>query len=157
MRRKASAILDWIQEAKEKLPPSKIDDYFDNSFRMSGSARKNSPYASAFPVRSDDGELAHGALALPVDGETDTDGRFQFNLLGANRLAILEFEGPNIAKCYVHVVTRNMEAVSAQPLETFGVRAGNVLRPRLSVRCGTDTTYRRHGHRHRDRSAVAKP
>ena len=117
------ALLDWIQEAKGKSPPRTVDDYFEPSL-ASGGTGKNSPYASAFPVHWNDGKLSHGGPALPADCETDKDGRFEFRQLGVDRLATLEFDGPSIARCLAHVVTRDMEPVSAKPPERFGVRTG---------------------------------
>jgi hypothetical protein len=52
--------------------------------------------------------------------ETDLDGRFQLSSFGENRLAIIEVEGPSIAKRILPVVTRDMEAISARPLGVRG-------------------------------------
>ena len=110
---------DWINESKEKSPPSKIEDYFENHRNAAG---KYSPYPGPFPTK--DGGLEHGSPGLPADVKTDQDGRFQLSGLGPNRLAVLELEGPAIAKCFVHVVTREIETVYAQPPENEGLRAG---------------------------------
>ena len=74
---------DWINESKEKSPPSKIEDYFENHRNAAG---KYSPYPGPFPTK--DGGLEHGSPGLPADVKTDQDGRFQLSGLGPNRLAV---------------------------------------------------------------------
>ena len=108
------AVAKWIKESQEKSPPKAMDAYFFGSSEQ---------YAGAFPTTWDDGGLAGGSQALPVYTKTDGDGRFSFKNLGENRLAMLEVDGPSIAKSYLAVVTRDMESVSARPLNMIGIRA----------------------------------
>ena len=116
------AIADWIQDAKEKSPPGNINQYFSSSANQM--TRRGSPFPGEFPGVWNDGRLEHRSPALPADVVTDSEGHFEFKQLGENRLAILEIEGPAIAKSMVHVVNRAIETVSAKPLETNGVRTG---------------------------------
>ena len=67
--------------------------------------------------------MGHGSAALPADSLTDEDGRFQFSNLGENRLAVVEFDGPTIAKSDVHVLTRDVEKFNATPTSYTGVHA----------------------------------
>ncbi len=116
------ALLDWLKEAKEKSPPANVDDYYNNSF--SASPTTKSPYAAAYPALWRDRFLQHGSLALPANTSTDEEGQFQLQGLGSNQLAVLELESPAIAKCYAHVVVRDMAPVAAKPFESMGVRTG---------------------------------
>ena len=112
------AIFDWMADAKKKPPPQNLSDYF-----YPGTDQRNSPYPGAFPAPWAD-LLARGSLALPVDAATDRDGRIHFDGLGANQLAVLEIEGSVIATSRVQVVLRDMEPVSAKPVESAQELAG---------------------------------
>ena len=114
-----NSIAEWITDAKKKSPPANPEDYF-----YPGMDARNSPYPGPFPTKWDDGFLTHGALAFPTDAVTDQDGRVHFDGLGADQLAILEIDGPLIAKCLVQVVARPMEPLPANPFESIGVVSG---------------------------------
>ena len=119
------ALLDWLKDAKEKSPPANIQDYYKNDgFINSGSSQVKSPYAGAYPAVWRDRYLAYGSPVLPADVSTDEKGQFQLTGLGADQMAILELECPQIAKSFAHVVVRNMTPISAKPFETTGVRTG---------------------------------
>jgi hypothetical protein len=115
------AIADWIQDAKKKPPPQNFEDY--SSYAGGSMMSHPSHFAGPFPWAWNDGFLAYGSLALPRDAVTDRDGRVEFKQLGANRLATLEIEGKAIAKSRLKVVVRDMETVSAEPLNNTGIRA----------------------------------
>lgn len=104
----------WLAEATEKTPPQKLGDYLFAS---------TDKYPSKFPTKII-GRLSHGSPALPADVQTDSDGRFELNGLGANRLAIIEVKSLRVAKSNLHVVNREMAPVSAKPLGLIGVQSG---------------------------------
>ena len=81
-------------------------------------------YPERFPFNFNDGGLAQDSPALPSAVETDESGRFEFRGLGADRLVTIQVEGPSIAKTNLLVVTRDMQPLSARPLDMVGVRSG---------------------------------
>src|SRR5262249_53643025 len=100
-----------------------------NATRMGG---KSAPYPKLFP-EGDDWQLVSNSMGLPPAVLTDKDGRFQIGSLGNNRLAILSIEGPDIAKAYVHVVTRDMEPLAAQPSDIYGIPSGTYFGRKLQI------------------------
>ncbi|REK17450.1 MAG: hypothetical protein DWQ37_06580 [Planctomycetota bacterium] len=115
----ADALLPWLKEAKEKAPPANVHDYYEADNNAGPS-----PYAGAYPAEWGDRFLVNGSPALPAETVTDENGWFQLSGLGTDQLAILGLESPEIAKCYAHVVVRDMAPVFAKPSEPMGLRAG---------------------------------
>jgi beta-lactamase regulating signal transducer with metallopeptidase domain/protocatechuate 3,4-dioxygenase beta subunit/5-hydroxyisourate hydrolase-like protein (transthyretin family) len=115
------ALQDWIAKAKELSPAKSVNDYLSI---MSSTTDSDGSYPAAFPALWNDGRLANGSPALPVDAQTDADGRFQFDSLGDNRLATIEIESPVLAKCYLPVITRQLDTLSARPPGFVGIRNG---------------------------------
>ena len=115
------ALQDWIAKAKETSAAKSVNDYLSI---MTSASDSDGSYPAAFPALWNDGILANGSPALPVDTRTDADGRFQFDSLGDNRLATIEIESPVLAKCYLPVITRQLDALSARPPGFVGIRSG---------------------------------
>ena len=126
----ARSIDDWLEDSKKKHAPANLADYFHyyvsaHGFYQSGYSKdSSSPYPGPFPLDGNDGMLSRGSLALPADAMTDQDGRVEFTGLGADRLLILEIQGPTISTALVQVVTRSMSSLSAQPSASIGDLTG---------------------------------
>ena len=116
-------LLNGLQDAQEKAVSAEAGASFIMYKHQSGHVQPTICRLD-FPGDRNDGGMGHGSAALlPADTQTDEDGRFQFGNLGENRLAVVEFKGPTIAKSDLHVLTRDVEKFNATPTSYTGVHA----------------------------------